>query len=427
MKIDIEWVTTAQDALIESGIVSNGSYPQAFKGYISSLAATIAQMGLIPALKNFENDNKDCYQEKQVDNNKDDSQEEQADNNRKTQADNNRAHLIHALYYILLKKDILKSNTNNQIDVYYINKALVALKLAIRLYKKDETKKLQNAVASFQPLSDRCITPKRLNYQVNHTNQKNMGNLGYLFYRDMYQSDTDDLKRKISNICSSCLDKTKTFNISEKNLANMQQFFLKTTYPGLLIGAGITHGLKNEEDIKIGFLFDHTSGLPYIPGSSIKGVLRSVFPTNENDDSRVNYLNGILSKILKKEEFKYDYSDYCKLEKKLFEGSGNDMVIYFDAFISESKNTDGRFLGNDYITPHKEALKEPVPIQFLKVLPDVVFQFQFRIPPQFAYKDLRYKNIEDLFKKILIDLGIGAKTNVGYGHFLEYNDSQSQD
>lgn len=102
------------------------------------------------------------------------------------------------------------------------------------------------------------------------------------------------------------------------------------------------------------------------------------------------------------------------------------MVIYFDAFISESKNTDGRFLGNDYITPHKEALKEPVPIQFLKVLPDVVFQFQFLIPPQFAYKDLTCDNIKDLFKKILLDLGVGAKTNVGYGHFLEYNDSQSQ-
>ena len=319
-----------------------------------------------------------------------------------------------------MKKDILKSNTNNQIDVYYINKALVALKLAIRLYKKDETKKLQNAVVSFQPLSDRCITPKRLNYQVNHTNQKNMGNLGYLFYRDMYQSDTDNLKRKISNICSSCLDKTKTFNISEKNLANMQQFFLKTTYPGLLIGAGITHGLKNEEDIKIGFLFDYTSGLPYIPGSSIKGVLRSVFPTQEGDSrSRVNYLNGILSKEL-------NYSDYCKLEKKLFEGSGNDMVIYFDAFISESKNTDGRFLGNDYITPHKEALKEPIPLQFLKVLPDVVFQFQFLIPPQFAYDDLTRDNIKDLFKKILIDLGIGAKTNVGYGRFIDCSDSQSQ-
>lgn len=424
MKIDIEWVKLAQKALIKSGIVSKNKYPKEFKGYISSLATSIVQMGLIPTLFIYENDN----------NNK---------GNNPT-ANNNRAYLVYAIEILLREKQIISSGkktlllyhfqnkSKNELDVYlrYINYSLIALKLALRFYLEDEEEKRTETITL-----DKINSPNNFEHSY--------GNIGWIFYRDLYRHFAQDcsiisnftnttpeeaekeyVKRKITYILNSSLQSS---NESPKKYINSYApifnnstsiIHLKTTYPGLLIGSGLNHGLSDEGDIKIGFAFDYTSGLPYIPGSSVKGVLRSVFPTSDND-SRVKYLNKILNK-------NFEYTKYSELEKILFEGSGNNMVIYFDAFISESKNKDGRILGNDYITPHKEALKEPVPIQFLKVLPDVVFQFQFRIPPQFAYKDLRYKNIEDLFKKILIDLGIGAKTNVGYGHFLEYNDSQSQ-
>lgn len=446
MKIDIDWIKSAQNALCELGVVDkNGCCPDEFNGYVSSLSVAIAQMGLIPALLVYERDIVDWADLKKERDEK--KRNEKIVHIKSSDADNNRVYVIHAIESVLLKHKCIAKETKEFYflssyiigrDTQYqeellrdIQKSLVALKLALRFYKEKEGIKLKKTIAT-RLNSNTPIATVDASYVAPTEN----ANIGYLFYRDLYRHEskncqfnngtkTDYFKNRISAICNVEIKASDKNNLKNIKLGN-SDFFLKTTYPGLLIGSGLSHGLSDEGDIKLGFAFDHTSGLPYIPGSSIKGVLRSVFPTNENDDSRVNYLNGILSKILKKEEFKYDYSDYCKLEKKLFEGSGNDMVIYFDAFISESKNKDGRILGNDYITPHKEALKEPVPIQFLKVLPDVVFQFQFRIPPQFAYKDLRYKNIEDLFKKILIDLGIGAKTNVGYGHFLEYNDSQSQ-
>ena len=58
----------------------------------------------------------------------------------------------------------------------------------------------------------------------------------------------------------------------------LSRFDLETTYPGLLIGSGITHGSGLLGELKLGFFMDYTTGLPVVAGSSIKGVLRSAFP-----------------------------------------------------------------------------------------------------------------------------------------------------
>ncbi|MCD7838802.1 MAG: RAMP superfamily CRISPR-associated protein, partial [Clostridiales bacterium] len=56
-----------------------------------------------------------------------------------------------------------------------------------------------------------------------------------------------------------------------------QSFDLKTTYPGLLAGTGLPHGAGVKGELAIGFTFDYVTGLPYLPGSTVKGVLRSGF------------------------------------------------------------------------------------------------------------------------------------------------------
>ena len=78
-----------------------------------------------------------------------------------------------------------------------------------------------------------------------------------------------------------------------------------------------------------------------------------------------------------------------------------------------------RFLGLDYITPHENPLKNPTPIQFLKLLPGVQILFQFEWHKLIIKgKKLEVEKLEELFKTILEDLGIGAKTNVGYGQLI---------
>lgn len=114
------------------------------------------------------------------------------------------------------------------------------------------------------------------------------------------------------------------------------------------------------------------------------------------------------------------------LETEIFDGirtdaAGSETVIplydrdiFFDAVITAAANNDGKFLDEDYITPHKSPFTNPVPIMFLKVLPRVTFSFQFRLNDGLITKDDKLK----LFEAIIRDLGVGAKTNVGYGKFF---------
>jgi CRISPR-associated protein Cmr6 len=97
----------------------------------------------------------------------------------------------------------------------------------------------------------------------------------------------------------------------------------------------------------------------------------------------------------------------------------NRKVIFLDAFIVDSFNKDKLIFGDDYITKHYDEkdenwiFKEPNPVKFLKILPDVVFEFQF------IFKNKKYEKYLKLFENILKEIGVGAKTNVGYGRFLD--------
>lgn len=176
-----------------------------------------------------------------------------------------------------------------------------------------------------------------------------------------------------------------------EGLAKEQTFELTTIYPGLLVGSGYNHPKRKDDkdDYQLGFFFDHTTGLPIISGSSIKGLIRHV---------------------CKNEEFMKDVYEKT-VDLKVFE---DGKTIFYDAYIIQTKNKNKTIFGSDYITSHFSdepdgMFKEPNPVKFLKILPDVTFKFQFEA----SNEDV------ELFKKIILDFGLGAKTNVGYGKFIE--------
>lgn len=118
-------------------------------------------------------------------------------------------------------------------------------------------------------------------------------NLGYLFYKDIYKVKDNQLVTNIETK-SNLLNREMTEEEKQPLLKTNSSFTLLTTYPGFTTGTGMPHGIKNnEEDFKIGFYFDHTTGLPIIPGSSVKGVLRSVFPDMKTVDGKLIYKNEI--------------------------------------------------------------------------------------------------------------------------------------
>ncbi len=234
-----------------------------------------------------------------------------------------------------------------------------------------------------------------------------MENLGFTFYRMLDPTNKVDFGKKI-------IERSKTCQISSKeyfDIPNSIKLTFRTNYPGLSLGLGYEHISSENDDFKLGFSFDFTTGLPYIPGSSLKGTLRSMFPADGNDHERLAFINDVLGKSL-------TYKELYEIEKSIFGKNTDDRksidnITTKDIFYDSYFNTDtGEYLADDYITPHKGEITSPDPLKFLKIAPGtkVILQIGLSENPLFT-KEERLK----LYSEILNFTGIGAKTNVGYG------------
>jgi CRISPR-associated protein Cmr6 len=208
---------------------------------------------------------------------------------------------------------------------------------------------------------------------------------------------------------------------------------LQTTYPGLLLGSGYAHGSGLLGELKLGFFLDYTTGLPVVPGSSVKGVIRSIWPMQpkalkKNDlyvaaeQAMQYYVNEVAGLE------NWTTNEIMQLELQIFGAFKPDpgktqrgTCAFHDAFPVRA-DANGKLLATDFITPHKEPMKNPIPIGFLKVLPEVRFAFRFDLP-EAGYivngKPISADLVRKIFKAILLDYGVGAKTNVGYGQFTD--------
>ena len=113
-------------------------------------------------------------------------------------------------------------------------------------------------------------------------------NLGFTYYRKV--DGVRDIDYGKETVARSNLFKQDTSSFF--NIDDAYKISFKTTYPGLAVGLGYIHESDEIEDYKMGMSFDHTTGVPYIPGSSVKGTLRSVFPIDKNDFS----VQGVFNK-----------------------------------------------------------------------------------------------------------------------------------
>lgn len=213
---------------------------------------------------------------------------------------------------------------------------------------------------------------------------------------------------------------------------------LLTTYPGLMVGTGYAHDLQGLDGaIKGGFSLDYSTGLPYIPGSSLKGTLRSSFVSALDIASSDKKKSDIEQKKFKDlaiehERFIRDLFEdtglslnedltISDLENSLF--SGKD--VFIGGFISPEYHKE--YLGIEYITPHlkndpeRDRFRAPVPINFLKIKSNTPIEFAFILHDHKACEQIIPASIIlEVYKRILLYLGIGAKTNVGFGQLSTF-------
>ncbi len=261
-----------------------------------------------------------------------------------------------------------------------------------------------------------------------------MRNLHKSYYKDYFKDldfgfllksgrePTIEIKRRNRE-----LTKPNLLQVIPKNSLVNQSFELKIDYPGLVTGVGINHEAKIEGEFKLGVHFDWTYGMPIIYGSSVKGVLRNAFIDEEKNGKIKKYEKYFLNRVI---ERKWEQKEIETLFNAIFEGKdedGNSKSIYerdifFDAVIVEPDKKD-RILCSDSITPHtKGPLKNPIPITFLKIAPGCTLEFRFKLVDT-EIGDLKFSKEDklELFKEILTTVGIGAKTNVGYGQMRDVN------
>lgn len=399
-----EDISTAADVLLEVGIVTRGNadekycYPKAFGSYPSSFAATVSQCGLLRALMIFEDDD--------------------------SKSQSNRERFPEAVRLYLKKRNPGNQNRDKLLSEQVaadaagkleeqIMNASTALKIALRMFAPSEEVRVGEYGRIPRPTVK--VNPPR----------ESSANIGYQFFHSVGIPGFDE--EQVESAISVNTDALAILSYAKFDVVNM-----RVQAPGLLIGSGLAHGLPgSEEDVKTGLQFDYTSGLPVIPGSSVKGLIRSAFPmikedkeqSNEADVEKLNYIKSLIADIPEFRSLRLDDKDILELGNQMF----NHGDIFADALLvgygtrMKQQRPVNQVLAEDYITPHTGGpLAQPVPIKIVKVAPGATFAFCFK----FSATKIGSKKVDADMKKalcaaILQDLGVGAKTNVGYGVLKE--------
>lgn len=180
---------------------------------------------------------------------------------------------------------------------------------------------------------------------------------------------------------------------------NALTLYYKTT-SRLVTGIGQDHPIEN------GFLWHPTLGVPYIPGSSIKGMLRSWLLTWQGSE----HLR-------------------CWFEKQfdVSKAPGVGKLVFFDSLPCKVPKLEA-----DIITPHFGAYYRdtvhstppadwlsPIPTPFLTVAKQQTFCMCVARRDGAVMQEEEKTTIEDALCLALNTIGIGAKTAVGYGRMKQ--------
>ncbi|MGC8743936.1 MAG: type III-B CRISPR module RAMP protein Cmr6 [Verrucomicrobiia bacterium] len=186
----------------------------------------------------------------------------------------------------------------------------------------------------------------------------------------------------------------------------------------LLLHLGRSNVLEN-----VGLYAERITGLPVIPGTSLKGALSTWAFWEENEKSGTLY-QGNEDKFIKKRA-------NLKLAKEIFGDDSKDgsthsgEIVFVGGFPAAPPK-----IGIDIVNPHYEANGEEketlTPNTFLCVEPGTIWKFVFFVRPGVE----NYKGLLNQTEKWLIDcltqIGIGAKTAAGYGRFREANENDKR-
>jgi CRISPR-associated protein Cmr6 len=204
--------------------------------------------------------------------------------------------------------------------------------------------------------------------------------------------------------------------------------------------APLAVGLGDKNVYETGLCFSKTLGVPIIPGSSIKGAMRRAAAKMLGIEDKVlvpakgsgrltwdqgrtteDYLKGVEDR-----EIKDKLLQWCALFGSASEAGIFD-VLQAIPYLDAKPRSGQQLLMVDVVTVHHPHYyqtslgrdhpspsdrDDPTPIQFLSVRPGVEFLFAIR-----CEDPAWMKPIVNILRYTLQRVGLGAKTNAGYGRF----------
>lgn len=203
---------------------------------------------------------------------------------------------------------------------------------------------------------------------------------------------------KFDNLFLEELDKRNSKNI--RSLFPVENIVEFTITPDWRLVVGLGQASVYETNISI----HHTYGVPFIPSSGIKGVLRE-------------YVNGlVLNGEVDKERFEVLFGENEKVSTtgKAIRGK----ITFFDAFPLKAPR-----LELDVMTPHYPDYygkgkppadwQSPNPVHFLTIGKGSIFRIRIGLAER---TDDLIDDLKRWFMDALSNNGFGAKTAVGYGY-----------
>lgn len=209
-----------------------------------------------------------------------------------------------------------------------------------------------------------------------------------------------DLINIVNHSCSGSPAYANAYECWSRNISRGAQFTATTNGP-------LAIGLGNASPYEVGLTLHHTFGVPYLPASALKGLALRVARQHRDDlgDELIRYIfgddgqNGVGGSL----------------------SAGN--IIFFDGWLVPKK---GQFLQLDTITVHHPKyyqggdelptdFDDPVPVPFVSVCRGLDFELRVgvrdKVKPDYATLAAQ------LLRHGLCYLGLGGKTNAGYGGF----------
>ncbi len=224
----------------------------------------------------------------------------------------------------------------------------------------------------------------------------------------------------------------------ERILTTLNHLGWKTFRFSLSMRSPLVHGLGETHPLEKFLTFDRNTGIPYLPSSSIKGILKvrcMICKINQYDKEKLsNVVDENGSRLINKE--KDSINENFSLFQELFGtgevgkeiGATQGKLIIFDAFPVQVPK-----LKREIMTPHfskyyqVESLERRGPTESQSPVPNAYLaidslegkqQFCFSFAASPSLKEGQLSEFLNVFSsEEVLDFGFGAKTSIGMGQF----------